>query len=244
MMSENLRKNQYSNTSRNFSFDGFNIRIVELTRGISELSLRGSLNILSIVQGGSFEQRKIPTVLNGGDSININENTLSSTILVLELNQNILEGHLELNQLELSFDLLKVYCELVLNPGFNHSLIEKIVRGLFVSVRHTNEKKWLVELIEILNGRWDEFPSLIDLASDLDVHPVTISKYFARICGMTISEYMRKIKVRRAVDMLLNSSETLVSIAFTCGFSDQSHMNRLVKRYIGHTPGAIRSTLS
>ena len=206
------------------------------------MSLSGSLNILSVVRGGSFEKRKTPTVQNEGDTLHLYEDRLSSTILVLELKRNFLNSQLELNQLELSFNLLKVYCELVLNPSINHLLIEKIVRGLFVSVRHTSEKNWLVKLIEILNGRWDEFPSLIDLAGDLGVHPVTISKYFARVCGMTISEYMRKIKVRRAVDMLLNSSESLVSIAFTCGFSDQSHMNRLVKRYIGHTPGSIRSS--
>ncbi|MGE3467660.1 MAG: helix-turn-helix domain-containing protein [Pyrinomonadaceae bacterium] len=35
----------------------------------------------------------------------------------------------------------------------------------------------------------------------------------------------------------------LTVIAYESGFSDQSHMNRLFKRYAGMTPGTLQSSL-
>ena len=115
------------------------------------------------------------------------------------------------------------------------------MQSLFWKDSYECKGKWIQALKDLLNDRWDEFPSLNDLSTELKVHPITISKYFAKENGMTLSEYMRKIKVNRAVGLLMNSSSSLAEIAFTCGFSDQSHMSRLVKNYTGYTPGAIRT---
>ncbi|MEM6379354.1 MAG: helix-turn-helix transcriptional regulator, partial [Bacteroidota bacterium] len=116
-----------------------------------------------------------------------------------------------------------------------------ILKALFWADKHDHKGSWIPKLKDLLNDRWNEFIALDELARELQVHPVTISKYFAKHTGLTLSEYMRKIKVKRAVNLLMNSAKPLVDIAFNCGFSDQSHMNRLVRYYTGYTPSTIRS---
>ncbi|MEO1655562.1 MAG: helix-turn-helix transcriptional regulator, partial [Bacteroidota bacterium] len=80
-----------------------------------------------------------------------------------------------------------------------------------------------------------------ELAQELQLHPVSISKYFSKYRSSTLGDYMRKLKVDRAVRLLLNSSQSLAEVAYACGFSDQSHMTRLFKTYIGFSPKSLRS---
>ena len=52
---------------------------------------------------------------------------------------------------------------------------------------------------EIIEDRWDEFISLNELAVVFNVHPVTISKYFKKHYKCTLGDYMRKIKIEKAL---------------------------------------------
>lgn len=60
----------------------------------------------------------------------------------------------------------------------------------------------------------------------------TTSKYF----GCTLVDYMRKIKVDKALYYLNHTSKTLTEVAYECGFADQSHFTRVFKTYTGCTP--------
>ncbi|MGB3463993.1 MAG: helix-turn-helix transcriptional regulator, partial [Cyclobacteriaceae bacterium] len=140
-----------------------------------------------------------------------------------------------------NIEFLRIYFELLLNDVCSKQSIEQIVKSLLWNDEYDSNGSWIQKLTDLLNDRWDEFPSLEDLSDELGIHPVTISKYFSKKTGATLSEYMRKIKVKRAVDLLINTPDSFAKIALSCGFSDQSHMTRLVKKYTRLTPGIIRT---
>lgn len=102
---------------------------------------------------------------------------------------------------------------------------------------------WLRPLLQILNDNWDQVLSLEELSLALNLHPVTISKQFAKQFGMTLSKYKRTIKTVQATNLLLTTNQSLADIAYSCGFSDQSHMSRVVKEYAGVTPGQLKKHL-
>lgn len=241
-MDANKKELFYAKTYRKYSFESFTISIVNFVeQDTKEFSKSNRLLVSATILGGNYESRKRTVVHKGEENHDLFSNLFPATKLIIAFDERFFNDHTQFSQLEVGYIIRKIYCELLLNSSYAPLFIEQMVRSLFTTSGEMDSKNWFIQLKETLNGRWDEFPSLIDLSSQLSVHPVTISKYFSKHSGMTLSEYMRKIKVKRAVDMLLNSSESFASIAFRCGFSDQSHMNRLIKRYIGHTPGAIRS---
>ena len=51
---------------------------------------------------------------------------------------------------------------------------------------------------------------------------------------------MRQVKVKKALHFLLHTNMPITEIAYTCGFSDHSHMNRSFKTYVGYNPKRIR----
>jgi AraC-like DNA-binding protein len=61
------------------------------------------------------------------------------------------------------------------------------------------------------------------------VHPVHVSRSFRRTLGCTFREYLTLIRIRRATDLLKQSSTCITEIAFACGFSDHAHFTRTFK---------------
>lgn len=243
------------NTSTHHHFKSFKISVVDYTQMVSESwHYHEKIHLSSIIKGGNLESRKSKDIqVNPGKIIvyeqgEVHRNRFTahpSKNLNIEFaehffSEDICFSNLRLNE-QTNTELHKIYFELLLNDVYSAQSIEQIVRSLFWIDTYDSHGIWIPQLLELLNDRWDEFLPLAELSQKLKVHPVTISKYFPRYCGMTLSEYMRKIKVKRAVDLLINTSWSAAEIAFTCGFSDQSHMTRLLKKHIGYTPGAIRS---
>lgn len=56
--------------------------------------------------------------------------------------------------------------------------------------------------------------------------------------------YVIERRIERAKRLLLRGALPIKEIAASCGFSDQAHMTRLFRRYLGVTPAAVRSSVA
>ncbi len=100
---------------------------------------------------------------------------------------------------------------------------------------------WLERVRELLHDRClDSSLRIADLAAEAGVHPVYLARVFRRYFGSSPGEYARSLRVQRAIADLLATDASLVEIAQSHGFSDQSHFSRAVKRHLGVSPGAWR----
>lgn len=100
---------------------------------------------------------------------------------------------------------------------------------------------WLLQVRELLHDRWQETVSLTEIAHVARMHPVTMSRYFLRHFGTSLGGYRRRIKIERAISMLATTNKPLSEIAYSCGFSDQSHFIRAFKEQTGLLPKGIRA---
>ena len=92
-----------------------------------------------------------------------------------------------------------------------------------------------MHLKELLHESTTEW-RLADLARAVDVHPVHLSREFTKYFGTSLGDYIRTIKVQRAMTLLPNAGLSLTDIAFECAFADQSHFIRSFKSYYHITP--------
>jgi len=139
--------------------------------------------------------------------------------------------------------MLNVYRELNMPDDNTISSLELILLNLIqetAKLECVGVPKWVKILREVLNDRWQEKITLTELSIACDVHPVTISKYFPHYFSCTFAEYLRKQKVNRALALIKQSSIELSTIAFACGFADQSHLIRTFKAMTGLLPAAYR----
>jgi AraC family transcriptional regulator len=68
-----------------------------------------------------------------------------------------------------------------------------------------------------------------------------LQRTFAAWVEMSLSDYLRDVKLSRAADLLLSSSNGVLDIALECGFGSQEAFTRAFKKRFDITPGQYRS---
>lgn len=82
--------------------------------------------------------------------------------------------------------------------------------------------------------------SIEEVASECDLSRGYFIRAFSRTTGRTPHQWLLEQRVIRARQLIETTDMTLAEIAAVCGFADQSHLNRLFARIVGHPPGAWR----
>jgi AraC family transcriptional regulator len=99
---------------------------------------------------------------------------------------------------------------------------------------------WLDEVTCTLEARFDEPLRFEELAAAVGLHPVYLSRAFRRHTGMTMSEYVRALRLRHARHLLSATTRPLASISAELGFADASHLCRVFAGAHAVTPQGFR----
>ncbi len=103
---------------------------------------------------------------------------------------------------------------------------------------------WAKELKEILQDDIDIKMSLKEISNNLNLHPAYLSREFSKYFdNLSFGDYIRKLRIEKATDLLKTSSYSLTEIAYLTGFSDQSHFTRIFKSHTGKNPSVYRKEL-
>lgn len=131
------------------------------------------------------------------------------------------------------------------NP-IEHLLIEVFEKYLrqVSSAKQRKVPAWAKELKEIIQDQIDTNVTLKQLSKNLDINPAYLSREFSKYFDdLSFGEYIRKLRIEKAIDYLHTSNYSLTKIAYLTGFSDQSHFTRIFKRHTGQNPSAYRKNL-
>ncbi|MDQ4001304.1 MAG: AraC family transcriptional regulator [Actinomycetota bacterium] len=82
--------------------------------------------------------------------------------------------------------------------------------------------------------------TLAEMAGTVHMSPYHFSRLFKESTGLAPHQYVIERRVRRAEELLSNTSLPIAEIALLCGFAHQSHLNRHFKRLLGVNPKALR----
>lgn len=85
---------------------------------------------------------------------------------------------------------------------------------------------------------------LTELARDLAVSVHHLSRIFHDLTGHTIARHRMRLRARAALERLAAGDDDLARLAADLGFSDQSHLGRVLKGETGRTPAAARRLMA
>ncbi len=129
--------------------------------------------------------------------------------------------------------------------GSNASDIEARAFDLLAAVLsapagRSSPPRWLSEITRVLEERFDEPLRFEEIAGDVGLHPVYLSRAFRLHMGISMSDYRRMRRLRQARDLLSTSHRNLAAIAAECGFTDSSHLCRTFSEVLDMTPNVYR----
>lgn len=94
--------------------------------------------------------------------------------------------------------------------------------------------------MEILDAHIEGDISPEWLAYECGLSPSHFARAFRASTGLPPHRWLLQRRVDRAKNALTNTGMSLVAIALSCGFADQSHFTRVFSRLVGISPGAWR----
>jgi len=218
-------------------------------------------HLCMLLQGEDKEKRNgISYIRNCGEVFFYPAGEVHATItqkrlrksLVIEFEEPFLKAYgLSESQMEMGlrrnasakFQLLKILHELEFTDNCKTLSFELSVLNLFRTPVPDHKKsipKWSRLVNEMLWENWNQSISLEELSNAVQIHPVTISKYFCKYNHCTLGEYIKRIRVEKSIPLIKNTEMKLVEIAYHCGFADQSHFIRVFKETTGFLPAELR----
>lgn len=117
----------------------------------------------------------------------------------------------------------------------------------FLKDKKSNKKtpSWVKDLKEIIQDQIDaQFTfDLKKISSDLELNPSYLSREFSKYFeDLNFGDYVRKLRIEKAINLIQNSTYTLTEIAYMTGFSDQSHFTRIFKLHTGKNPSSYKKS--
>ena len=129
------------------------------------------------------------------------------------------------------------------NP-VDHLVID--VFNKFINQKSAQKKTpdWVKELKEIIQDQVDTNLNLSEISKSLDIHPSYLSREFSKhFNNLSFGEYIRKLRIEKAIDLIKANNYSLTEVAYLTGFSDQSHFTRIFKQHTGKNPSSFKKEL-
>ncbi|NII81013.1 chromate resistance protein [Pedobacter riviphilus] len=194
---------------------------------------------------------RMAAIIRGADTdrLDFAPQAAGLSAIFLGLSRNITNDQ-ELLELGMKvYDGLYTWARHLHDQRHTQSPVEQLLLEVYNKYLKSSEKKapeWTRELREMIQDQLDTNMSMsLQQASDsLEISPAYLSREFSRYFdNLSFGDYIRKMRIDKAISLMETVSYSLTEIAYLTGFSDQSHFNRIFKKQTGENPSAFRKKL-
>lgn len=216
-------------------------KMIDGSKRGSILCPTGSL-MLNNWQEAHYNEKHTPSA--GGFHLELDRSWMKN----LGVKFSFLEGNQKITDPRIHLLFAKLYYEFRQADQFSAIAIKSLIFQICDALNTSNNQEkiatpsWLNTVIEILHDKTEDI-SLQYLANQIGVHPIYLSRAIPQHLGVGLGEYLRILKLQRALPRLIEQTEKLSQVAYGAGFSDQSHLNRVFKQYFKMSPGKYRKSL-
>ena len=98
----------------------------------------------------------------------------------------------------------------------------------------------IAKAINFIQNHYQSDLTLAEVAATVYLSPYYFSRLFKRTTGINFSQYLTKIRIDAAKDLLRKSNSSIKEIAQTVGYADPGYFGLVFKKVVGVPPGQYR----
>jgi YesN/AraC family two-component response regulator len=115
-----------------------------------------------------------------------------------------------------------------------------ISNRIFVE-QQNSELPMITRAKEYIQQNQAEDLSLGQVAKAVNTSTFYFCKLFKKVTGLNFTDYVSRVRIEKAKNLLLNPNLRVSEIAFEVGFQSLTHFNRVFKKIIGQSPTEYRA---
>lgn len=114
-------------------------------------------------------------------------------------------------------------------------LLSKITKQEEIDCTQETEKYSMVvgDMIKTIEKSYGQRLGLDSFAEKYRLTPEYISAMFTKEIGVTFSNYLKKVRIEHAKDLLINTDKKIFEVACMVGYPDQKYFSKVFKEYTG-----------
>lgn len=117
------------------------------------------------------------------------------------------------------------------SENFKNMLLSVIFYEISVQCEFSDNKYYddvFLHAMSYINKNYTSRITLKNIAANIGVHPVYLSRLFSKNTKMNIKQYINNLRIMKAVSIMQNgTNKTITDIAFECGFESVRNFNRV-----------------
>lgn len=98
----------------------------------------------------------------------------------------------------------------------------------------------IMKALEIIAAEYGQENSLIAIAERVGLSPAYFSALFKKEMKVNYVEYLNRVRIERAKELLLKTDESVSEVSDRTGFKDNTYFSRVFRRMTGESPGEYR----
>jgi len=96
---------------------------------------------------------------------------------------------------------------------------------------------------DFIKSHHTEDLSLADVARAVNTSTFYFCKSFKKATGLNFTDYLSRVRIEKAKNLLLNPNARVSEVAYEAGFQSLTHFNRVFRKLVGQSPTAYRAGL-
>lgn len=196
---------------------------------------------------------KIALVVRGADTdkFELAEQSAGLWAISAGLSHNYSNDHEMLEKGMIIYDALYSWARFLQHEKHTWDPMENVLLQVFnkflgKKLGAKRPPEWAVKLKEIIQDQIDTNYSLNlkEISKEVNINPDYLSREFSKYFdSLSFGEYIRKLRVDKATELIHTRKYTYAEIAYLTGFSDQSHFTRIFKKHMGMTPAVYKKLI-
>ncbi|MGC9449949.1 MAG: helix-turn-helix domain-containing protein [Oceanipulchritudo sp.] len=106
--------------------------------------------------------------------------------------------------------------------------------------RTTGMSRGVQKMARFIGEHFREPVRVADIAADAGLNPNYATEAFRKVFGLSLKEYLNRQRIAEAQRLLLSREDTVLEIAYQCGFASPSRFHEWFNRLCGTSPEQYR----
>ena len=98
----------------------------------------------------------------------------------------------------------------------------------------------LTSIVDYIQKNYTHKLSLTELAKAEKMDMTYLSHFIKKQLGISFREYVNRLRLERAVDLVVNTRMRMIDVCVDCGYSDYRYLNKAFLAEFGMTPAQLR----